>query len=56
MKAKDKTLIYPCVIPMSVKTKERIAAVADSIKGKEFFTDKIELAKKALSELESLPI
>ena len=44
------------IISMSVKTKERIATVAASLKGKNLFTDKIELAKKTLSELKSLPI
>lgn len=44
------------VISMSAKTKERIATVATSLKGKELFSDKIELAKKTLSELKSLPI
>jgi hypothetical protein len=41
---------------MYAKTKEKIATVAASHKGKELFTDKIELAKKTLSELKSLPI
>ena len=44
------------VISMSAKTKEKIATVAASLKGKELFTDKIELAKKTLGELKSLPI
>jgi hypothetical protein len=44
------------VISMSDKTKEKITAVAASLKGKDIFIDKIELAKKTLSELKSLPI
>ncbi len=44
------------VISMSAKTKERITTVAASLKGKVLFADKIELAKKTLSELKSLPI
>ena len=44
------------VISMSAKTKEKIATVAASLKGIELFTPKIELAKKTLSELKSLPI
>jgi hypothetical protein len=56
MKTKKTTLKASRVIPMSAKTKEKIATVAASLKGKELFTDKIELAKKTLSELKSLPI
>jgi hypothetical protein len=44
------------VISMSAKTKEKIATVAASLKGKDLFTDKIELARKTLGELKSLPI
>lgn len=44
------------VIAMSAKTKARIAAVAASLRGKEIFADKIEAAKKSLSDLKSLPI
>jgi hypothetical protein len=44
------------VISMSAKTKEKIVAVAAALKSKELFTNKIELAKKTLSELKSLPI
>lgn len=41
---------------MSKLTEERISVVADDIKGRELFTKKIELAKKTLSNLKSLPI
>jgi hypothetical protein len=44
------------VISMSKMTKERIAIVANQIKDKVLFADKIELVKKTLSELKSLPI
>lgn len=44
------------VISMSAKTKEKIVAVENTIQGKELFADKVALAKKALSELKSLPI
>jgi hypothetical protein len=44
------------IIAMSATTKEKIAVIANCIKGKELFVDKIELAKKTLSELKSLPI
>ncbi len=44
------------VISMSTKTKKKINAIADTLKGKELFTEKIELAKKTLSELKSLPM
>lgn len=56
MKTEKTTLKAAKVISMSAKTKAKIASVAASIKGKEHFTDKIELAKKTLSELKSLPI
>ncbi|WP_291131770.1 hypothetical protein [Flavobacterium sp. UBA7682] len=56
MKTNKTTLKPSMVISMSPKTKERINAVANNLKGKELFTDKIELAKKTLSELKSLPI
>lgn len=44
------------VIAMSAKTKEKITTVANNLKGKRLFADKIELAKEALSDLKSLPI
>ena len=56
MKTTKTTLKAASVISMSDKTKEKIATVAASLKGKELFTAKIELAKKTLSELKSLPI
>jgi len=43
-------------ISMSSKTKKRITKIANALKGKELFTEKIELAKKTLSELKSLPM
>lgn len=56
MKTEKTTVTASKVISMSDKTIEKINTVAASIKGKELFTDKIELAKKTLSELKSLPI
>ena len=44
------------VIPMSATAKEKIAAVAKEIKGKELFPDKVAQAKETFSELKSLPI
>lgn len=44
------------VIVASTRTREKIVSVAEKIKGKELFSDKIELAKKTLSDLKSLPI
>ena len=44
------------VISMSKSTKERISAAAQDIRGKELFPAKVELAKKTLSGLKSLPI
>jgi hypothetical protein len=56
MKTEKSTTKVSKVISMSAKTKEKIAAVENTIKGKELFTDKVAVAKKALSELKSLPI
>lgn len=56
MKNKKTTIKSPKVISMSARTKERINVVASTLKGKDLFTEKIELAKKTLSELKSLPI
>lgn len=56
MKTKKTTFKDTKVISMSTQTKEKIATVADAIKGKELFTEKIALAKRTLSELKSLPI
>ncbi|WP_158655296.1 hypothetical protein [Flavivirga eckloniae] len=44
------------VLSMSKTTKERISSIAKDIKGKELFPEKIELAKKTLSQIKSLPI
>ena len=44
------------IISMSTATKKKISKVADEIKGRDLFTDKIELAKKTLQNLKSLPI
>jgi hypothetical protein len=44
------------MISMSNATRKKIAEVADEINGKNLFTDKIELAKKTLQNLKSLPI
>lgn len=41
---------------MSKSTKERLARVALELKGKELFPKKVELAKKTLSKIKSLPI
>lgn len=56
MKTIKTTLKASKVIVTSTIIKERIATVANNLKGKELFTDKIELAKKSLSDLKSLPI
>ncbi|WP_264537350.1 hypothetical protein [Flavobacterium sp. N1736] len=44
------------IISMSKATKKKISKVADEINGKNLFTEKIELAKKTLQNLKSLPI
>lgn len=51
-----KTVKKANIISMSKATKKKIAEVADEINGKNLFTDKIELAKKTLQNLKSLPI
>jgi hypothetical protein len=56
MKTEKTTLKAAKVISMSDKTKEKIASVEALIKDKELFTNKIELAKRTLCELKSLPI
>jgi hypothetical protein len=56
MEQKKQILKATKVLSMSKSTKDRIALVAKDIKGKELFSEKIELAKKTLSNLKSLPI
>ncbi|MDC8003557.1 hypothetical protein POV27_05810 [Aureisphaera galaxeae] len=56
MKRKKQLLKAKKVLSMSKSTKGRIATVAKEIKGKELFADKVDLAKKSLSNLKSLPI
>ncbi|GAB5399810.1 MAG: hypothetical protein Aureis2KO_13950 [Aureisphaera sp.] len=56
MKRKKQLLKAKKVISMSNATKERISAVAKDIKGKELFPEKVDLAKKSLRHLKSLPI
>lgn len=56
MKKSKTTLKASKVISMSEKTKSKLTIIADRLKGKELFADKIELAKKSLSNVETLPI
>ncbi len=44
------------IISMSSMTSERIAVVANLIKDKVLFADKIKSVKKTLSDLKALPI
>lgn len=44
------------IISMSNATKKKISEAAHEINGKNLFTEKIELAKKTLENLKSLPI
>jgi hypothetical protein len=44
------------VILMSEQTKSKLSLVADKLKGRELFAHRIELAKKSLKGLKSLPI
>lgn len=53
---KNTTSKTPKIISMSATAKERIAVVANLIKDKVLFADKIESVKKSLSDLKSLPI
>ncbi len=56
MERKKQILKATKVLSMSKTTKERISSIAKDIKGKELFPEKIELAKKTLSSIKSLPI
>jgi len=56
MEQKKQILKANKVISMSKSTKDKISIIAKDIKGKEFFLEKIELAKRTLSNLKSLPI
>ena len=56
MKQKNPILKANKTLSMSSKTKEKISVIANNIKGKEFFPEKIDLAKKTLSNLKTLPI
>lgn len=44
------------IISMSNATKKKISKVAEEINGRNLFSEKIELAKKTLENLKSLPI
>lgn len=44
------------IIKQSASGKARIAAAAIVLEGKDFFPKKVELAKKRLSNVKSLPI
>lgn len=44
------------VLPMSKATKSKISGIAKNIKGKELFPEKVDLAKRTLGRLKSLPI
>ncbi|MDO5969700.1 hypothetical protein Q4Q35_07760 [Flavivirga aquimarina] len=56
MEQKKHILKATRVLSMSKTTKERISSIAKDIKGKELFPEKIELAKKTLSKIKTLPI
>lgn len=56
MERKKHILKASKVLSMSKTTKDRISSIAKDIKGKELFPEKIELAKKTLSKIKSLPI
>lgn len=56
MKQEKQILKAAKITSIPEKTQERIAAVAKDIQGKELFSAKVELAKKTLSNLKSLPI
>lgn len=52
----DKTSKTNKVLPMSKATRKRIHIVANSLKDKDLFPEKVALAKKTLGKLKSLPI
>lgn len=56
MERKKQILKATKVLSMSKTAKERISSIAKDIKGKELFPEKIELAKRTLSKIKSLPI
>ncbi len=56
MNTKKSTSRNSKVIAMSAKTKKRIADVAKQLNGKDLFVQKVDLAKKTLSDIKSLPI
>ncbi|MEN8191473.1 MAG: hypothetical protein ABFS12_01570 [Bacteroidota bacterium] len=56
MEQKKQILKATKVLSMSKSTRERISIIAKDIKGKELFSEKVNLAKKTLSNLKSLPI
>lgn len=56
MERKKQILKATKVLSMSKATKERISSIAKDLKDKELFPEKIELAKKALSKIKTLPI
>ena len=55
MKNEEKISFDVKVIPMSKATKKRLSEVAEEIKGKKLFPEKIEFAKKTLEDVK-LPI
>ncbi|NOQ73552.1 MAG: hypothetical protein GQ574_16215 [Crocinitomix sp.] len=56
MEQKKQILKATKVLSMSKATKEKLARVAKELKGKELFPEKVDLAKKTLSRIKSLPI
>ncbi|RKR05781.1 hypothetical protein C8C83_5131 [Flavobacterium sp. 90] len=56
MRKDNKTLKEVKIIAMSSETKEKLSEVAREINGRNLFTEKIELAKKTLEHIKSLPI
>jgi len=56
MEQKKQILKATKVLEMSKATSDRIAKIAKDIKGKELFTKKVTLAKKTLSNFDSLPV
>jgi hypothetical protein len=44
------------IIPMSTETKQRISVVAEKLRSKELFSEKVASAKKSLASVSSLPL
>lgn len=56
MATKSQILKSKFVLPMSEESRARIAVVANEIKDKELFPEKVARAKKLMKKVKNLPI